>query len=626
MGTEAKAAGVHVQLGPVADGTGKIPTAGRAWEAFSPDPYLSGMAMASTINGMQAGGVQACAKHFIGFEQQLHCNTISSNIDDRTNHELYMWPFADAVKSGVTSVMCSYNKVNGTHSCENDQVLQGLLKTEVDFQGYVMSDWGAQHKTNESANAGMDMSMDNQGSKHWGTNLKSAISRFVFGGVAQSRLDDMVTRVLAGWYFVGQDQGSYPTWPRDIPNMPEHKTLARNMARDGIVLLKNDNNFLPLNPTKRLAIIGSDAENPVIMGGGSGSISNPPTVKPITALRETNTVVAESLNDKPQEGLAMAASNKADTAVVFISSWSGEWEGGEKSCDRQSLDPKRNSPPGSQCSDPRGSDYDGNKLVEAVCKAGKPTVVVIHSVGPIILETIETCPHVVAIVWAGLPGSECGNALVDVLFGHTSPSGRLPYTIAKNEGDYGTKIVTGDSDPFTEGLYVDYRHFENKGVISRYAFGHGLCTFQSLPRCRVRTDALQAYTNFSYSNLATSFTKNTADHATVVPGGLANLYDNVATVTAKIKNTGKVAGAEVAQLYIGLPSSAPPTPAKQLRGFQKLNLKSGEEGTATFKLRQKDLSYWDVGSQKWVMPNGKFNVYVGASSQDIRLNGTISAL
>jgi beta-glucosidase len=278
LGQESKGLGVHVLLGPVAGPLGKIPNAGRNWEGFAADPYLSGIATGLTVEGMQAGGVQACVKHYIGNEQETNRGTINSVIDDRSLHELYLWPFADAVKANVTSVMCAYNKFDGSWSCESNKALTQILKTELDFQGYVVSDWGtAQQTTAGSANAGMDMSMpgDNFGDNKflWGTALSSAISS---GTVPQSRLDDMCKRILAAWYFVGQDTG-YPTvtgWTswnggKGGPNVQgTHSTIARAIARDGIVLLKNTNNALPLKKPASLAIIGQDA---IVNPGGANS-------------------------------------------------------------------------------------------------------------------------------------------------------------------------------------------------------------------------------------------------------------------------------------------------------------------------------------------------------------------
>ena len=236
----------------------------------------------------------------------------------------------------------------------------------------------------------------------------------------------------------------------------------------------------------------------------------------------------------------------------------------------------------------------------------KNTIVVVHSVGPVILETILALSNVVAVVWAGIPGQESGNGLVDILYGSTSPSGKLPYTIAKAQADYGTAIASGD-DTYSEGLYIDYRHFDHASITPRYEFGFGL-----------------SYTTFAYSALSVS-TLSTAAGSTAAPGGFASLYDVVATVTATITNNGTVTGAEVPQLYIGLPSSAPASPPKQLRGFNKVSLAASASSTVSFKLRRKDLSYWDSGSQKWILPAGTFSVYVGASSRDIRLTGSLTA-
>lgn len=231
---------------------------------------------------------------------------------------------------------------------------------------------------------------------------------------------------------------------------------------------------------------------------------------------------------------------------------------------------------------------------------------VVHSVGPVILETILAQPSVKGIVWAGLPGQESGNALTDILYGATSPSGKLPYTIARQRTDYGAGWINAQSDPFSEGIFVDYRHFDEQGIKPRYEFGFGL-----------------SYTGFKYKGLSLNvFSTPGPAVGSVVSGGPVELFESVGTVTVQVMNTGSVEGAEVAQLYIGLPDSAPPTPPKQLRGFEKIKLQPGQVGTATFELTRRDLSYWDTPTQKWVVPSGSFKVYVGASSRDIRQKGT----
>ncbi|KAF2085292.1 glycoside hydrolase family 3 protein [Saccharata proteae CBS 121410] len=607
LGAESKALGVNVQLGPVAGPLGKIPEGGRGWEGFSNDPYLCGLSMQATITGMQSSGVQACAKHFIGNEQELNRETMSANIADRVVHELYLWPFADAVNANVASVMCSYNKNNETWSCENDHVMNGLLKDELDFKGYIVSDWNAQHSTVASANAGLDMTMPGTdfsgGSIYWGQNLITAVNN---GSVPQTRLDDMVRRILASWYLLGQDQG-YPavTWSSWTggtggPNVQDdHKDVARAIARDGIVLLKNDDDTLPLNKPSSLAIIGYDSiVNPdgpnactdrgcdngtMAIGWGSGTADFPYLVAPLDAIQTRasadGTTLTTSTSDNQTDGASAASA--ADISLVFINSDSGESyitvEG--NAGDRNNLDPW----------------HDGNGLVAAVAAVGKPVIVVIHSVGPLILESILGNQNVMAIVWAGVPGQESGNGLVDVLYGDTNPGGKLPYTIAKQTSDYGTAVQSGDDD-YAEGLYIDYRHFDKAGIEPRYEFGYGL-----------------SYTTFDYSSLTLS-----------TPSPSTNLYAPLLNISATITNSGSVPGAEVAQLYIGLPSSAPDSPLRQLRGFDKIFLDKGESGEVSFSVRRKDACYWDVGSQSWVLDDGTYDVWVGGSSRDLRLVGNFT--
>ncbi|CAJ2512525.1 Uu.00g055400.m01.CDS01 [Anthostomella pinea] len=611
MGEETKASGIHVLLGPVAGPLGKIPTGGRNWEGFGADPYLQGVAMAETIEGMQSAGIQATAKHFILNEQELNRETISSSVDDRTMHELYLWPFADAVHANVAAVMCSYNKINGTWACENEGTLNNLLKTELGFQGYVMTDWNAQHTTVASANTGLDMTMpgsDYDGNSIlWGPQLTAAVSS---GQVPQARLDDMVRRILASWYLVGQDS-TYPSINLDANVQGTHSTNVRATARDGIVLLKNDGNILPLQKPAKLGLVGSAAVvNPagmnacvdrgcntgaLGMGWGSGTADYPYFIAPADAIttraKTDGTQVTVSASDST--GSVGSAVNGADAAIVFITSDSGEeYITVENNVgDRNNLDPW----------------HSGNDLVKAVAAANGNVIVVVHSVGPVILETILTQPNVKAIVWAGLPSSESGNALVDILYGGTNPSGKLPYTIAKSASDYGTAVSTGDSDNFKEGLFIDYRHFDKAAIAPRYEFGFGL-----------------SYTNFTYSDIVIEGTP-AAGPATgdIIPGGRSDLWDTVASVTVTITNSGAVQGAEVAQLYVGYPDYAG-APPKQLRGFEKLALAAGANDNVTFDLRKRDLSVWDAASQNWVVRSGTFTFSVGSSSRDIRQNSTVT--
>ncbi|OLN87574.1 Beta-glucosidase cel3A [Colletotrichum chlorophyti] len=624
---EARGVGVHVMLGPACGALGKIPAAGRNWEGFGPDPYLMGIATKETIEGMQSVGVQATAKHFILNEQEVNRVEINSNVGDRAMHELYLWPFADAVRANVASVMCSYNKVNGTWACENEAVMNELLKKELGFPGYVMTDWYATTGTVSGANAGLDMMMPGSNwakdpwSFLWGPQLKSAVES---GAVSLATLDDKVRRILAAWYLLGQDQGSYPPVNLNANVQGNHKENVRATARDGIVLLRNKNNILPLKKPKKIAVIGSSSVNnpeginacydrscnngTLGMGWGSGTVDYPYLVAPLDAIRERaqqdGTQVTASSTDNAQQGAAAAGG--ADIAFVFITADSGEGyitvEGNPG--DRNNLDPWHN----------------GNELVRAVAAANKNVIVVVHSTGPIILESIVAQSNVKAIVWAGLGSQETGNALVDILWGATNPNGKLPYTIGKRPEDYGTAVIQGLEDNFSEDIYIDYRHFDQAKIQPRYEFGFGLCKCFDLAPSHLST-----YTKFSYTAIrVNSNAKPGPAVGDVVPGGRADLFDVVATVTCTIKNSGSVAGAEVAQLYITLPSGAPASPPRQLRGFQKLRLAPGASGTATFELRRKDLSYWDVKAQNWIVPAGKFVVRIGASSRDIRLEKNLN--
>jgi beta-glucosidase len=340
------------------------------------------------------------------------------------------------------------------------------------------SDWNAQHTTLGSANGGMDMTMPgtdfNGNNVLWGPQLNSAVNN---GQVAKTRLDDMVRRILASWYLLEQYRG-YPAINLRAHVQGSHKDNVRAVARDGIVLLRNDGGFLPLKSPRRIAIVGSAAvQNPrginscvdrgcndgaLGMGWGSGTTNYPYLVAPADAIqtraKQDGSTVTMSASDSTSN--VANTVRDADVALVFLTSDSGEGyiTVGEHAGDRANLDPWHN----------------GNALVQAVAQSNKNVVVVVHSVGPVILETILNTPGVKAVVWAGLPGQESGNALVDVLYGVVSPSGKLPYTIAKSPSDYGTAVVRGD-DNFREGVFIDYRHFDREKITPRYEFGFGLC-------------------------------------------------------------------------------------------------------------------------------------------------------
>jgi beta-glucosidase len=617
--------------------------------------------MEQTISGMQKEGVQACAKHFIANEQETQRNpsydkqgnlvqeAVSSNLDDRTMHELYLWPFANAVHAKAASIMCSYQRINGSYGCQNSKILNGLLKTELGFQGYVMSDWGATHSGAPAILAGQDMDMPGGvglygvrwGSSSFGANVTAAVNN---GTLDAARVDDMIVRILTPYYALGQDR-NYPTvdpstadlntfsprktWltefnltgpsSRDVRG--NHAKLTREAGAAGIVLLKNERNALPLRAPKSIAVFGNDAGEDVAgfynqvnfkygtlaVGGGSGTGRLTYLVTPLEAIKERaaqdKALVQHWLNNTQiatADITTLWIPQPPDVCLVFLKSWA------EEAADRATLD----------------TDWQGNAVVSSVASQCNNTIVVTHSAGINTLPFADH-PNVTAILAAHYPGQESGHSLVDVLYGAVNPSGRLPYTIALQASDYNfappTTAVqtTGKEDWqswFDEGLEIDYRHFDARNLSVRYEFGFGL-----------------SYTTFALSDIrAKPATKQSTISALpparpVQPGGNPALWETLYTVCVTVRNTGKVDGAAVPQLYVNLPDTVPGgrTPPRQLRGFEKVGLKADQAKTVEFALMRRDLSYWDVVRQEWVIPAGEITVSVGFSSRDIKLSAGI---
>lgn len=772
-GQEARLKGVHVLLGPAMGPLGRMPAGGRNWEGFGSDPVLQGIAAAQTIKGIQDVGVIATAKHFLLNEQEHFRqawewglpNAISSNLDDRTLHEIYAWPFAESVKAGVGSVMCSYNQVNNSYACQNSKLMNGILKDELGFQGFVQSDWLAQRSGVAAALAGLDMSMPGdglrwaKGTSLWGPELTKAVLN---GSVPIDRVDDMVTRIVAAWYQVGQDSWPLPppdgdggpnfsSWTNDeIGKIYEgspsddtkgvvnkfinaqgegedfHGNLVRKIAAEGTVLLKNSENLLPLDRSGwkdhekdakagikfRVGIFGEDArlsrdginncadqscnDGTLASGWGSGAVNYPYLVEPLSALRKAFSNDSVYLTDWPENSLPSEKQivEDQDLCIVFANAHAGEgylkWS--DIRGDRNDLNLQKN----------------GDQLIQDVAKdCGKGNgnvIVVIHAVGPVILEKFIDLPNVKAVLLANLPGQESGNALVDVLFGDVNPSGRLPYTIAKKEGDYGPgskiKYLPTPSEGlspqqnFSEGLYIDYRYFDKQDIAPRYEFGYGLSytTFHlssllisshgsksPLPAPRPTntieppkypTDLpdpksalfpkgfhqvekyiypyLTSTDDIHKSEILASQLQSPLSDAGGGPGGNPDLYTSLVTVSASVTNIGLVDGDTVVQLYVSLPKDykdpetgeAVDFPIRVLRGFEKLHIDAqkpgpikGVKGSAhggggnrkavSFELTRKDLSYWDVQRQNWVLPSeGEIEISLGFSSRDLPLKGT----
>ncbi|KAF7344682.1 Beta-glucosidase [Mycena venus] len=700
MGQEHRGKGVNVALGPMTN-LGRQAAAGRNWEGFGGDPFLAGAATAVTVEGYQSVGVIATVKHYIANEQEHYrggssaAQISSSNIDDRTMHEVYLWPFAEAVKAGVGSVMCSYNKINQTQACQNSKLINGILKEELGFQGFIVSDWAAMINGVQPTLAGLDMNMpgfigygvgpqsapdpSKATNSYWGAALVEMVRN---GSVPEARLDDMVIRTLAAWYKMGQDRnypdvdlqhvkcGSLPfplslsivtPWisraqgllasyfrPCGFPYanvQADHFKLIREIGAASTILLKNTHNVLPLEVKniKRIGIFGSDAgSNPdgpngcsdrgcnrgtLAMGWGSGTANFPYLIDPLSAITAhiqsiDPTVVIESVLSDSNLAQVTAVASLADTCLVFVSADSGEGyvtvEG--NAGDRNDLN----------------FWHGGDALITATAAVCAKTIVVQHVVGPVLMEGWIDHPNVTAVLHAGLPGQESGNANMQ------------------------TPQIT-----YEEALNIDYRWFDAKGISPRFEFGFGLSyttfAYSGLKTTYVHPRHAEAHTtalpssstavsikstspnttaNASASvsrstsvSLSTSFSvsENFASIVSTPPassssvgdniGGPAVLYEEILSVSFRVQNTGGLAGNEVSQLYLGFPA-AYDEPPKVLRGFTRTMLGRGQSKTVTIPLRQKDVSVWDVVSQQWVLAKGTLSVMVGSSSRAIRLEGT----
>ncbi|CAH0018396.1 unnamed protein product [Clonostachys rhizophaga] len=536
MGSEAHDKGIDALLGPAAGPIGRAPTGGRNWEGFSADPYLLGKAFGNTIEGIQRAGVIATAKHYIANEQEHFrqvgesqgrgyniSETLSSNIDDKTMHEFYNWPFVDAIKSGAGSVMCSYQQINNSYGCANSKTLNGLLKGELGFQGFVMADWGAQHSGVSSAVAGLDMTMPgdtafNTGASYWGGNLTLAVLN---GTVPAYRLDDMVMRIMSAYFKVGrtiegQPEINFSSWTRDtfgysdaavnenweqvnshVDVRGDHASHIRESAAKGTVLLKNTGS-LPLIKPKFVAVIGEDAgpnpkgpngcndrgcaEGTFAQGWGSGTADFPYLITPDSALQrqaiEDGSRYESVLSNYEWAKTKALVTQPNATAIVFANAGAGEGfiDVDGNVGDRKNLTLWKN----------------GDELIKNVSSLNPNTIVVLHTAGPVLVKEWYDHPNITAIIWAGGPGQESGNSLADILYGKQSP-GRSPFSWGPTRESYGTDVLyepnNGDGAPqqdFSEGVFVDYRHFdkvapnkEDEGApIYEFGFGLSWSTFE----------------------------------------------------------------------------------------------------------------------------------------------------
>ncbi|KAK7746558.1 hypothetical protein SLS62_009355 [Diatrype stigma] len=678
VGSEFRGKGVNMALGPTTQPLGRSAWAGRVGETYGVDSYLNGWLRDKTfsllsglfVQGMSRSGVIPSGKHFIMNEfetnrqgstgggggmgggggngppptntktrRQSTSNGTSSGgsssssdsynvvIGDKAFHETYLAPFYDTVKSGMGGAMCAMNRVNGTYSCESQDLLARYLKVELGFPGLVSADVGGQKTALGSANAGMDYGSSSTWSN---ATLGAALAN---GSFTEARLDDMAIRNFMGYFHLNQDVG-FPTTAGATDNIDvrgNHSELARTYAANSIVLLKNTGSALPLKSKRSISIFGTHAApryfgantalsvysgvGPTMQGhmstvGGSAMGSLAYLTTPIQLFNEraakdgfmlrwwlNDTVLTDSsgMGGMSGEGSTLTetttgVAQNSDACVVFINAWSGE------GADRPEL-----------------YNEEQDTLVNTVANNCNNTIVVINTTGPRLVDAWITHDNVTGVLYGGALGQESGNAIDDVLFGTVNPSGKLVYTIARNESDYdaGTQVQETELElEFSEGNYIDYKYFDRYNVTPRYEFGYGL-----------------SYTTFVYGNEMQAQKNNSlrAGYATgaLAVGGREDLWDAVATVTATVTNTGSVAGSEVAQLYVGFPAAAD-EPVRQLRGFQKVPLEPGQSQTITFELRRRDLSIWDTAAQNWKVEAGDYTFHVAASSRNLKASTTLT--
>mgnify|MGYP006069433265 FL=1 len=566
LGAEAAAQDVAVVLGPGLN-TKRSPLCGRNFEYFSEDPYLSGKMAAAYIRGIQANGVAACPKHFAANSQELRRMATDSVVDERTLRELYLTNFEIAVKEGAPkTIMTSYNLVNGTYANENPHLLKEILRDDWGFTGAVVTDWGGSNDHALGVKNGSTLEMPAPGLD----SVRELVRAVQDGKISEvdvnARLEELLT-------LVESTTAAVEKAPKTI-DWDAHHALARKAAAESIVLLKNKGGLLPLDPAAKVAVIGDFVDKPRYQGAGS-SLVNAPRVDSFrqvfeaSGLRCAGYAKGFDRNGRPDPALqaeAVSLAEQADVVLLFLG-----------------LD---------EVKETEGLDRSDMKLAQnqidlllAVHRAN-PRLVVVLSCG----SAVETgwASHCQALVWAGLSGQAGAGAVLDVLTGKVNPAGRLAETWPLHCGDnpscknFGRD---GRTVEYREGLYVGYRYYQTAGVPVAYPFGYGL-----------------SYTAFEYSGL----------HAT--PEG----------VTLTVKNTGSLPGDEVVQVYVSKPDAKIFRPMQELKGFARVHLEAGESRTVAIPLDDKAFRYWNDPAGRWAVEGGSYTVRVGASSEDIRLEGTVT--
>ncbi|MFZ5987586.1 MAG: glycoside hydrolase family 3 C-terminal domain-containing protein [Bacillota bacterium] len=574
LGKEAQAENVSIILGP-AGNIKRSPLCGRNFEYFSEDPYLSTEMAASHIKGVQSQGVGTSLKHYAVNNQEHRRMTVDAVVDERTLREIYLASFEGAVKkSQPWTVMCAYNKVNGDYCSENKLLLTDILKDEWKHEGFVMSDWGAVNDRTAALAAGLELEMPSSR----GIRDKEIVEAVKAGVLSESVLDKAVERLLTVIFKAVDNKKENQTYDREA-----HHRLAREVARESMVLLKNEHNILPLKREGTIALIGAFAKYPRIQGGGSSHI-NPAKKDDIfeeigksaggaKVLYAQGYKVESDDIDKRLIEEAKETAARSDVAIVFAG-LPDRYE--SEGYDRSHLNIPENH----------------RNLIESVAEVQENVIVVLSNGSPIEMPWID---KVKAVLEAYLGGQALGGAIADILFGDANPSGKLAETFPKklsHNPSYLNFPGEGDTVQYKEGLFVGYRYYDAKDIEPLFPFGYGL-----------------SYTNFEYSNI-TLDKKEISDTDTL-------------KVTVRVRNTGKMTGKEVVQLYVRDVVSTVIRPKKELKGFEKIELAPGEEKTLVFTLDKRAFAYYNVEIKDWHVESGDFEIQIGKSSKDIVLSEVV---
>ena len=567
LAEECIALNVDVLLGPGVN-MKRSPLCGRNFEYYSEDPYLAGEMAAAMINGVQGRGVGTSIKHFAANNQEFQRFSISSEVDERTLREIYLPAFEKAVRQAKPwTVMCSYNKLNGTFASQHPTLLTEILKQEWGFEGLVVSDWGAVRDRVAALKAGLDWEMPGPQDRR----VKAVVEAVRCGDLDEAVLDESVRRILRV-VFMSKDT---PKGGRfDIEG---HHALAQQAAAEGIVLLKN-NGILPLKDPQHIAVIGRSAETPHYQGGGSSHINPTQVVVPLNALKSvagsaeiayaegypTNNAIRQDLIDQ-----AVTMASDADVAILYIALPTFKESEGY---DRKDLD----------------LTDQQVLLIKAVSAVQPNTVVVLNNGSPVAMG--EWLDGVAAVMEAYMMGQAGGGAIADILYGRVNPSGKLAETFPLKLSD--TPAFTNFPGElgkvhYGEGIFIGYRYYDTHQTPVLFPFGYGL-----------------SYTTFAYSSA-----KLSAD--------TFNDRDGL-TVSVDVTNTGRVAGQETVQIYVRDQKATVLRPAKELKGFAKVSLQPGETKTVSIPLDFRAFAFYHVKHKTWVAEDGEFEILIGASSADIR--------